>query len=559
MSLSLETIARRGISLAEKRPDIGAQWHPTLNGDLTPYMVTAGSHEKAWWVCPDHSTHEWQAMICNRSAGNSCPICLGRSLAKLDPDLAAQWHPIKNGELTPEDVTQGSNEKAWWVCPDHSTHEWQAMICDRSKGKGCPICLGRSLAKVDPDLAAQWHPIKNGELTPEDVTVSSNQKAWWVCPDHSTHEWEAQISNRSAGNSCPICLGRSLAKVDPDLAAQWHPIKNGELNPEDVTVSSGQKAWWVCPDHSTHEWEATISNRSAGKGCPKCVAPRSKGEIAFCDKLINMGLNVEITVTTLTRGQTDVDMFLPDYNIAVEYNGVWWHKETKQRGKDYHYEKWSDCNDKDVQLIQVWSDQVESALRELLYRLDMPEKLALPSLPVYYSERIRAEEVDVIRLNKTTASELLTENLLLNIGKDAIYLGLQDVSGHLRAVLVLSHTSKSGELRIDRYETAGVVTGGINKLLSYAEQEYKPTQIIRFADRSVSEASFYEDNGFIFETPFEPDYSYLVKQWRVNKSHYAGLLPTDPQPYKIWDSGSDLYIRQNNCSQPFLMPTLKVA
>jgi hypothetical protein len=274
-----------------------------------------------------------------------------------------------------------------------------------------------------------------------------------------------------------------------------------------------------------------------------------------------MGLNVEITFTGLTRGTTNVDMFLPDYNIAVEYNGVYWHKVTKRRTKDHHYNKWSDCNDNNVQLIQVWDDQEEQGLKDLLYRLDIPEQVkgVLPNLPDYYSERIGAEETDVIKLNKTTASELLTENPILNISKDAYYVGLQDVSGHLRAVLVLSPSDKDGELRIDRYETAGIVVGGLDKLLTYAEQEYKPTQIIRYADRSVSEASLYEDNGFIFETPFEPDYSYLAKSSRVNKSHYAGLLPTDPQPYRIYDSGSDLYIRQSNCSQVPMPVLLKAA
>lgn len=60
-----------------------------------------------------------------------------------NPDLAEQWHPEKNGELTPKDVTAGSNRKVWWRhwCDDsQSWHEWRAPVKRRAEGSGCPIC-----------------------------------------------------------------------------------------------------------------------------------------------------------------------------------------------------------------------------------------------------------------------------------------------------------------------------------------------------------------------------------------------------------------------------------
>ena len=30
------------------------------------------------------------------------------------PHLVKEWHPTKNGDLTPKDVTYGSNKKVWW-------------------------------------------------------------------------------------------------------------------------------------------------------------------------------------------------------------------------------------------------------------------------------------------------------------------------------------------------------------------------------------------------------------------------------------------------------------
>lgn len=62
-----------------------------------------------------------------------------KSLAETHPDLALEWHPTKNGELTPQDVSKGSDKKAWWKCMYE--HEWEAAISSRSQGSGCPVCV----------------------------------------------------------------------------------------------------------------------------------------------------------------------------------------------------------------------------------------------------------------------------------------------------------------------------------------------------------------------------------------------------------------------------------
>ena len=55
-----------------------------------------------------------------------------------NPQLAKEWHPQKNNDLTPSDVTPNSHKKVWWVCI--RKHEWPARIKDRNNGTGCPIC-----------------------------------------------------------------------------------------------------------------------------------------------------------------------------------------------------------------------------------------------------------------------------------------------------------------------------------------------------------------------------------------------------------------------------------
>lgn len=70
-------------------------------------------------------------------------------------------------------------------------------------------------------------------------------------------------------------IDKSLATLHPDLAAQWDPIKNGALTPDDVTAGSGARPWWICPDCG-HSWAAYIYSRSGGgHGCPECGRRKS--------------------------------------------------------------------------------------------------------------------------------------------------------------------------------------------------------------------------------------------------------------------------------------------
>ncbi|MBQ9084554.1 MAG: zinc-ribbon domain-containing protein [Clostridia bacterium] len=274
-------------SLLAKAPEIAEEWHPTKNGRLIPAFVSVRSNKKVWWQCKEG--HEWQAVINSRASGVGCPYCAGKraiigknDLATVSTALSAQWHPSKNGALTPQKVTMKSNRRIWWVC--EKGHEWQAIVSDRTNGRGCPFCSGKQvlegfndLATTNPQLAMEWHPSKNGKLKPTNITAGSDKKVWWKC--ENGHGWESVISSRNIGCGCPYCAGQRVIKgyndletLNPILAAEWHPTKNGTHTPADYMPGSNKKAWWL--GKCGHEWEAIIYSRNAGSGCPYCASQR---------------------------------------------------------------------------------------------------------------------------------------------------------------------------------------------------------------------------------------------------------------------------------------------
>ena len=136
-----------------------------------------------------------------------------------------------------------------------------------------------SLLYASPNLAAEWNYEKNGKLKPENFTVSSHKKVWWICKNG--HEWQAMIASRNYGCGCPYCAGRKvlqgfndLKTVNPSVASGWNFEKNKNWGPEDFTANSSKKVWWIC--NNGHEWQATIYNRHNGRGCPQCAKEKRK-------------------------------------------------------------------------------------------------------------------------------------------------------------------------------------------------------------------------------------------------------------------------------------------
>jgi len=290
---------RRGTAednLAIAAPEIALEWHLTKNGKLKATDVRPTAHKSVWWKCPKGRDHEWATMVLTRGkVGVGCPFCAGRrlsetnALSKVAPEIAKQWDARKNGRLSPATQIATAWQLRWWKCPGGPDHEWQDHVWARVvRHAGCPFCKGKrvsvtnELSRVAPDVAKLWHPRKNGDATPKDVTPRSSKSVWWKCPKGPDHEWQAPVRYWSRGVGCPFCANKrvsvtnSLATHHPDIAANWHPSKNGRLTPNDVTRGSGKTAWWQC--ERGHAWRTRIGHRTyTGSGCPICELMTRRG------------------------------------------------------------------------------------------------------------------------------------------------------------------------------------------------------------------------------------------------------------------------------------------
>ena len=200
------------------------------------------------------------------------------------PEIAKEWHPIKNGTLTSESIGFASNKKVWWLC--EKGHEYEKKVNERINNKiGCPYCSGTKVLKgfndlysSYPKLIEEWDFSKN-IIKPDEIYKHSMTKVWWKCS--KGHSFEMSINNRTYYNSgCPYCynkyrttrLEEDLFTTHPYLKKEWDFEKN-ELNPEDVSAGSSKKVWWLCD--KGHSFEASIFSRTSHHtGCPYCAGQK---------------------------------------------------------------------------------------------------------------------------------------------------------------------------------------------------------------------------------------------------------------------------------------------
>jgi hypothetical protein len=527
--------------------DILDTWDHVTNKVL-PSEVYIGSHVKYFWRCA--MGHQWASSVSSRVKIQQCPVCSGlnlvsgiNDLATKYPILAEKWHSTKNDNLLPSEIKSRGAKQYYWK--QSCGHIGKAHIAEMlAKPNRCGYCTNQKimkgyndLATTNPRLASEWHTTKNGNLQPTGVPAGTQKIVWWKCREE--HEWQASVLNRTKGDNCPYCGNKKvlagfndLQTLRPEIASQWS--SKNTLTPQQVSSKAGLLVTWVC--EKAHEWKAIIGNRTGvnNTGCPDCWAASfvSKPEQAIYDYLTSLGLESEQSNRKILGKRQELDIYIPSKNVAIEFNGLYWHSEAQGKDETYHRNKWLACKDNGIQLIQVWED-------EWTRNPEQVKRMLAHKLGVSSERKVFARKTTVAPISKLEVEVFLNENHVQGFASGSYYLGLREkVSDELIAVLVLKKESgTSGKvLNIIRYATSANVVGGFTKLLSYAEKTYKPEAFITFADHGVSDGGLYENNGFIADKELAPDYMYVVGGERKHKFGYR-LKRFQNDPDLLWEEG----------------------
>lgn len=524
--------------------------------------------------------HIWWATVKSRKLGSGCQVCSNKVLLKgfndLEykfPSIAEEWDWSKNVSA-PSDFFPSSKIIVSWKCVKQ--HCWNSSIVSRvQKQSGCPICYKTS--SNDENFGHKINVLKNynKNIVSESLSPRSSKQFVWYCPTCS-HSWEESFakvysrkhicpnckfinSYRSKGfininNTCDIlnvdknhiwfckqkhflvssgsnillsnfnckkCLPAKLDYLFPLLEKEWS--NKNEIDFHSLTVGSAYKALWVC--FKGHEWKAHIYSRTSKNpsGCPTCNSQSftSKAEKELTDFVKTLNLGIVENVRHVLPNNKEIDIYIPDRNVAVEYNGLYWHSETNGKGKYYHYDKWKFCRDKGVQLIHVWEDDWNR-------NPDVVKRMIAHKMGATQERRVQARKLVVREITTNVAKKFLDEYHIQGATDGSIRFGLfENITCKYTeqkpvAVIVLKREPGTGgkTLNLLRYATSANVVGGFTKLLKYVECEFTPESIITFSDNTVSDGGLYKNNGFTIVKELKPDYMYVVRNKRVHKFNY---------------------------------------
>lgn len=405
MTLFKSPIKGRGVvpgmnDLATLCPYVEHIWDYFMNdmaGIGRPENYSVVSTVIAWFHCGNPLHRPYQAMIRNIAAHHMrgrCPDC--SSAAGKFPFIIELWDYELNDD-TPWDVSPFAEKKRWFHCGNPLHDSWFARVADITSGKShCPQCSSNKKPTVGvndmgtmfPMIAGQWDYELNARDNigvPSDYRPSSGVKAWFHCP-HGHPSYLARISDRTAnGSGCPACaLNIVIAGVNdlqsqcPQVAYRWSD-KNYELgygSPSECAWRTPAKRWFKCDLNPLHpDFECSVSNMTDSRyhygigACPHCkgsgLEQRIRKTIMDEMNLKYEDIVVESKLKYEDNGRMsniELDMFVPEYNIAFEMNGSYWHSDEiimdhyHISAAEYHQRKLAACRQHGIRLFFIWED-----------------------------------------------------------------------------------------------------------------------------------------------------------------------------------------------------------
>lgn len=278
----------------------------------------------------------------------------------------------------------------------------------------------------------------------------------------------------------------------------------------------------------------------------------SQSEIELGEFIKSLNIGVNIKNRTVLDGK-ELDIYIPSHNLAIEYNGLYWHSEL-YRSSNYHINKTELCESKNIQLIHIFEDEWQ-------YKQDIV-KSRLKNMLGLTENKIFARKCVVKEIFNKDAELFLDNNHIQGNVNAKIKLGLYH-NNELVSIMTFSRGRIFMSGNKDSYELVRFcnkldvsVIGGASKLLSYFIKTYKPTQIVSYADRRWSQGNLYEGLGFVFKHNSDPNYWYINGNSRLYRFNFRkselikeGFDPTKSEHeimlerrlYRIYDCGNKRY------------------
>lgn len=300
--------------------------------------------------------------------------------------------------------------------------------------------------------------------------------------------------------------------------------------------------------------------------CTKCH-PRpvsSRFQQEMFDWLISTGIKVEQNNRTVIHPR-EIDLWLPEYKLGIECNGVYWHSEGNGKDRSYHKNKTDMVKNIGGDLIHVfedeWYDKKSIVKSLILHRLNKNVET-----PKVYARKTKIVSVNSVEHSSFMKQFHIHGNALSGIRYGLVYDGILVAVMSFGKRHLGRDSNKDGTYELIRYATdcRYNVIGGASKLFSHFIKTHNPQRVITFSDIRLFTGELYGHLGFEFVETTMPNYWYICNSKRINRLNFQKhkIRKNFPDSYReeltefenmrllgynrIWDCGHKKYVWKNN-------------
>ena len=442
------------------------------------------------------------------------------------------------------------------VCYKHGEfQQYSAQL--RKDGAGCPQCgmdQRKAKTRMDPaEFVSRAEEVHPGKFKYERTTYKNmTTKVTVTCPDHGDFKI-SPIKLIHSAHGCPECgalrRGLRISNINPGAAAAVVSIAkhaavyvekarkvHGDLYDYSDLVYLGakKKVAIKCQKHGTF-WQTAEHHIKRRYGCPRCMT-KSAPEDA-----VAAYLSIFTTVEQRNRsliGPKELDIYLPEHNIAVEFCGMYWHSHTdradEKKNKNRHAEKHRLCAEQGIRLITIyeteWNERPETIKRMLRNAIGKTKG------------KLMARKCELRSVGRPEAVAFYEKYHPQGGAGSGTHYGLYH-KGKLVACMRFTyggndrgHGAQSRQWTLSRYASRISVAGAASRLFKAFLREHEPETVKSFSDNRLFGGGMYAQLGFDLEADVVPDYQVWSQKLGLRpKPHYQRRL----LPARIKDHGVD--------------------
>ena len=444
------------------------------------------------------------------------------------------------------------------LCLKHGTF-WMTPM-NHLLGQGCPKCNGRGL---NTEEIIELFKKKHGDSYDYSKVVFTkmHEKVCIICKKHGEF-WQTP-SKHLLGQGCPKCGIEKRAEEknigQEEFIRRCKSIYGTNyIYDETEYTKMENKVKIICPKHGEF-WQKPYDHLH-GHGCPKCGLIESKGENELYEYVCSIvGKEMVVHSNRTILDGYEIDIFIPEYKIGIEYNGLKWHSE-KFRDRNYHLMKTELANKKGIKLIQIFEDEYFShkdiVLSKIKRLINCDKNLV----------KVRARKCLIKEIEKKEAEIFLNANHIQGYKGCTIALGcfFNDI-----LIGVMTFEQYGNEWILNRFATDNnIICQGVGgKLFSFFVEKHNPTIVKSFADLRWTidrNNNLYTKLGFKLNEVLKPDYRYvnasrpterihkfnfrkqlIANRYNLDNKKTESELTNELGYYKIWDCGLLKYIWKN--------------